>query len=30
MDVFNWLKDDYGLRRGHGMAIYHGLKEGLV
>lgn len=26
-DIFNWLKDDFGLGRGHAMAIYHSLKE---
>ena len=28
MQVFNWLKADFGLGRGHGMAVYHVLKEG--
>ncbi|MBC7398648.1 MAG: DUF4287 domain-containing protein [Mucilaginibacter sp.] len=28
-EVFNWLKDEYGLGRGHGMAIYHSLRDGL-
>ncbi|MFJ6669477.1 DUF4287 domain-containing protein [Actinosynnema sp. NPDC091369] len=26
--VLQWLKDDYGLGRGHGMALYHVLKNG--
>ncbi|MEP6747304.1 MAG: DUF4287 domain-containing protein [Bacteroidota bacterium] len=26
-EIFNWLKDDFGLGRGHAMAIYHILKE---
>jgi hypothetical protein len=30
MDIFDWLKNDFGLGRGHGMAIYHVLKEGRV
>jgi hypothetical protein len=30
MQVFDWLKADFGLGRGHGMAIYHVLKEGLT
>jgi len=29
MEIFNWLKEDFDLGRGHGMAIYHVLKEGL-
>ncbi|TSJ41045.1 DUF4287 domain-containing protein [Mucilaginibacter corticis] len=29
MQVFDWLKDDYSLGRGHGMAVYHVLKEGI-
>ena len=28
-EIFQWLKDDFGLGRGHGMAIYHALKEGI-
>jgi len=28
-EIFNWLKDDFELGRGHGMAIYHALKEGI-
>jgi hypothetical protein len=28
-EVFKWLKDDFGLGRGNGMAIYHALKEGI-
>ena len=28
-EIFKWLKDDFGLGRGHGMAIYHALKEGI-
>jgi len=30
MQVFDWLKDEFQLGRGHGMAIYHILKEGLT
>jgi hypothetical protein len=30
MQVFDWLKADFGLGRGHGMAVYHVLKEGLT
>ncbi|MER5267765.1 DUF4287 domain-containing protein [Actinosynnema sp. NPDC002837] len=26
--VLEWLKDDYDLGRGHGMALYHVLKNG--
>ena len=26
--VLGWLKDDYDLGRGHGMALYHVLKNG--
>ncbi|KOX17279.1 valyl-tRNA synthetase [Saccharothrix sp. NRRL B-16348] len=26
--VLQWLKDDYDLGRGHGMALYHVLKNG--
>ncbi len=26
--VVEWLKDDYGLGRGHAMALYHVLKNG--
>jgi hypothetical protein len=26
--IFDWLKDDFGLGRGHGMAVYHSLKTG--
>ena len=25
-EIFNWLKDDFDLGRGHAMAIYHTLK----
>ena len=28
-EIFTWLKEDFGLGRGHGMAIYHSLKEGI-
>ena len=28
-EIFNWLKNDYGLGRGHAMAVYHSLKEGI-
>ncbi|MDP9080225.1 MAG: DUF4287 domain-containing protein [Bacteroidota bacterium] len=28
MEVFNWLKEDFGLGRGHAMAIYHTFKTG--
>ena len=27
-DIIAWLKDDYGLGRGHAMAIVHVLKNG--
>ena len=27
-EVLEWLKDDYGLGRGHGMAIVYVLKNG--
>jgi len=27
-EVFDWLKADFGLGRGHAMAIYHSFKEG--
>jgi hypothetical protein len=27
-EIFNWLKADFGLGRGHGMAIYHTLQTG--
>ena len=26
MEIFNWLKEDFALGRGHAMAIYHILK----
>ena len=26
--IFDWLKADFGLGRGHGMAVYHCLKTG--
>ena len=26
--IFDWLKADFGLGRGHAMAIYHSLKTG--
>ncbi len=26
-EIFNWLKEDFELGRGHAMAIYHALKE---
>lgn len=26
-EIFNWLKKDFELGRGHAMAIYHSLKE---
>lgn len=29
-DIFKWLKEDFDLGRGHAMAIYHSLKEGVV
>jgi hypothetical protein len=29
-EIFQWLKEDFGMGRGHGMAIYHALKEGLA
>jgi len=29
MQVFDWLKEDFELGRGHAMAIYHVLKEGI-
>ena len=28
-EIFNWLKEDFELGRGHAMAIYHFLKEGI-
>ena len=28
--VLDWLKTDYDLGRGHGMALYHVLKNGAV
>jgi hypothetical protein len=30
MQVFDWLKDEFALGRGHAMAIYHVLKEGIT
>ena len=27
MEIFNWLKADFDLGRGHAMAIYHTFKE---
>ena len=27
-DVIAWLKDDYGVGRGHAMALFHVLKNG--
>ena len=27
-DLLAWLKDDYGLGRGHGMALIHVIKNG--
>jgi hypothetical protein len=27
-DVVAWLEDDYGLGRGHAMALYHVIKHG--
>jgi hypothetical protein len=27
-EILKWLKDDYGLGRGHGMAIVHIIKNG--
>ena len=27
-DILEWLKEDYGLGRGHGMAIVHIIKHG--
>ena len=27
-EIFNWLKEDFELGRGHAMAIYHTLKGG--
>ena len=27
-DILTWLKDDYGLGRGHGMALVHVIKKG--
>lgn len=29
-DILQWLADDYGLGRGHGMAIVHIIKHGAV
>lgn len=26
--ILEWLKDDYGLGRGHGMALVHVIKQG--
>jgi len=26
--IFDWLKADFGLGRGHGMAIFHTLRSG--
>lgn len=26
-EIFNWLKEDFQLGRGHAMAIYHSFKE---
>ncbi|MES2328172.1 MAG: DUF4287 domain-containing protein [Bacteroidota bacterium] len=28
-DIFKWLKEDFDLGRGHAMAIYHSLKDGI-
>jgi hypothetical protein len=28
-EIFNWLKEDFELGRGHAMAIYHSLKENI-
>jgi hypothetical protein len=27
-EILEWLKDDYGLGRGHGMALVHVIKKG--
>lgn len=27
MEVMNWLKADFGLGRGHGLALYHSFKK---
>ena len=27
-DILDWLKQDYGLGRGHGMALVHVIKKG--
>ena len=27
-EILQWLKDDYGLGRGHGMALVHVIKNG--
>lgn len=29
-EIFNWLKEDFELGRGHAMAIYHTFKEKTV